>query len=60
MIMSRPGWMTAKCHPEFAKWPKSEGYFKTPYVWAHSEFTPQQTMRGKMALYGYLYGLSKL
>jgi hypothetical protein len=36
-----------------------EGYFNTKYVWAHNEFTPQQTMRGKMALYGYLYGISK-
>jgi len=28
-------------------------------VWAHSEFTPQQTMRGKTALYGYLYGIGE-
>jgi hypothetical protein len=27
-------------------------YFASPFVWAHSEYTPQQTMRGKMALYG--------
>ena len=38
-------------------WPIAEGYFNTPWVWAHSEFTPQQTMRGKTALYGYLYAL---
>jgi hypothetical protein len=38
-------------------WPIGEGYFNTPWVWAHSEFTPQQTMRGKTALYGYLYAL---
>ncbi len=60
MIMSRPSWMTAKCYPDYAtKWPKAEGYFNTRYVYAHSEFTPQQTMRGKMALYGYLYGMNK-
>jgi hypothetical protein len=59
MVMHMPGWLTAKCYPEYTKWPKSEGYFNTRYVWSHSEFTPQQTMRGKMALYGYLYGLSK-
>lgn len=40
-------------------WPIDEGYFNTKYVWAHNEFTPQQTMRGKMALYGYLYGIRK-
>ncbi|HAH24065.1 MAG TPA: glycosyl hydrolase family 5 [Prolixibacteraceae bacterium] len=60
MIMSRPSWMTAQCYPDYAsKWPKAEGYFNTRYVYAHSEFTPQQTMRGKTALYGYLYGISK-
>jgi hypothetical protein len=52
--------MTAQCYPDYnSKWPKAEGYFNTRYVYAHSEFTPQQTMRGKMALYGYLYGISK-
>ena len=60
MVMSRPSWMTAKCYPDYAsKWPKAEGYFNSRWVYAHSEFTPQQTMRGKMALYGYLYGLNK-
>lgn len=59
MIMGRPSWMTSKCYPEYASWPKAEGYFNTRYVWSHSEFTPQQTMTGKMALYGYLYGFNK-
>lgn len=63
MIMGRPSWMTDKCYPAYGTsstgWPKAEGYFNTRYVWAHSEFTPRQTMRGKMALYGYLYGLYK-
>ena len=58
MVMGKPSWMTAQCYPDYAtSWPKSEGYFNSRYVYAHSEFTPQQTMRGKMALYGYLYGL---
>jgi hypothetical protein len=35
-------------------WPRGEIYFPTPWVWAHSEQTPQQSMRGKAALYGYL------
>jgi hypothetical protein len=59
MVMHRPSWMLNFCYPPFAGWPKAEGYFNTRYVWSHSEFTPQQTMRGKMALYGYLYGLRK-
>ncbi len=59
MIMGRPSWMTSKCYPGFGLWPRAEGYFNTRYVWAHAEFTPQQTMRGKMAIYGYLYGLYK-
>jgi hypothetical protein len=64
MIMGKPSWMTDKCYPAYGTsssgWPKAEGYFNTRYVWAHSEFTPQQTMRGKMALYAYLYGLYKV
>jgi hypothetical protein len=57
MVMGCPGWMTSKLYPAHANWPKGEVYFNTRWVWAHSEFTPQQTMRGKMALYGYLYAL---
>ena len=60
MIMGRPSWMTGKCYPAYSGWPEAEGYFNTRYVWAHSEFTPRQTMRGKMALYAYLCGLSRL
>jgi hypothetical protein len=64
MINGHPSWMTAKCYPVYGAtkdtgWPKAEGYFNSRYVYAHSEFTPQQTMRGKAALYGYLYGLYK-
>lgn len=60
MVMGSPSWMTSKSYPaNFSTWPKAEAYFNTRYVWAHSEFTPQQTMRGKTALYGYLYGVDK-
>jgi hypothetical protein len=59
MIMSRPRWMAEKGYPAFSEWPRGECYFNTRWVWAHSEFTPQQTMRGKTALYGYLYGTGK-
>ncbi len=59
MIMGSPSWMSSKSYPSFDQWPAADSYFNTRHVWAHSEFTPQQTMRGKMALYGYLYGLEK-
>ncbi len=57
MVMGKPSWMTAFSYPDNATWPKGEVYFNTLFVYAHSEFTPQQTMRGKLALYGYLYGI---
>jgi endoglucanase len=64
MTGNKPSRLTALCYPAYGTtttgWPKAEGYFNDRYVWAHSEFTPQQTMRGKAALYGYLYGLHKL
>jgi len=59
LIMGNPSWMTKKSYPtDVALWPMGEIYFDTRYVYAHSEFTPQQTMRGKMALYGYLYAIA--
>jgi endoglucanase len=61
MVMGSPSKLYANSYPANFKstWPIDEGYFNTRYVWAHNEFTPQQTMRGKMALYGYLYGITK-
>jgi endoglucanase len=61
MTMGSPSKLTSGCYPADFKnnWPIGEGCFDTPWVWAHSEFTPQQTMRGKTALYGYLYALGK-
>jgi fructose-specific component phosphotransferase system IIB-like protein len=60
MVGNRPSVLAAMCYPAYSGWPAAEGYFDTRYVWAHTECTPQQTMRGKMALYGYLYGLTKV
>jgi hypothetical protein len=58
MAMGNPSWMTKKSYPsDVSLWPMGEIYFDTRYVYAHSEFTPQQTMRGKMALYGYLHAI---
>jgi hypothetical protein len=60
MTMGSPSKLYKDSYPADFKntWPIGEGCFETPWVWAHSEFTPQQTMRGKTALYGYLYSLS--
>ncbi len=64
MVMFMSSYLTNKSYPAFGDnstgWPKGEGYFNTRYIFAHSEFTPQQTMCGKAALYGYLYGLYNL
>jgi len=59
MIMGRPKWMTDKNFPAAGEWPYGEMYYNTRYVYAHSEFTPQQTMGGKTALYGYLHAINK-
>jgi endoglucanase len=61
MTMGCPSRLYTNCYPANFRttWPVAEGYFNTRYVWAHNEFTPQQTMRGKTALYGYLYGIGK-
>ena len=64
MVMFMSSYLTNKCYPEYGAdqngWPKAEAYFNTRYIFSHSEFTPQQTMNGKAALYGYLYGLYKI
>jgi len=59
MTMGRPSALYENSYPGNFRstWPIGEAYFNTPWVWAYSEFTPQQTMRGKTALYGYLYAL---
>ena|GEM_PF-524701 len=73
LIMGRPKWMVDKNHPAVVynnpsnpgngisagSWPIGELYYNTRYVYAANEFTPQQSMRGKTALYGYLYSLKE-
>lgn len=60
MVMGRPSALYEESFPGDVQntWPIGECYFPSRWVWAHNEFTPRQTMRGKTALYGYLYGLS--
>ena len=59
MAMGMPTWLTSKGYPAISQWPHSEAYYDVRYIYAHSEFTPQQTMRGKQALYGYLSGIGE-
>ncbi len=54
---SNPRWFTDRGHPAWEQWPQQESYFNSRYCWANGEFTPRQTMRGKMALYAYLFGV---
>ncbi len=48
-----------RCYPSWddGGWPRQESYFNQRYMWVNSEFTPRETMRGKMALLAYLYGI---
>ncbi len=48
-----------RCYPSWNNWPSQESYFNQRYMWVNAEFTPRETMRGKMALYGYLYALKR-
>ena len=47
------------CYPDWndGGWPRQESYFNQRYFWVNAEFTPRETMRGKMALLGYLYAI---
>ncbi len=47
------------CYPDWNNggWPRQESFFNQRYFWVNGEFTPRETMRGKMALLGYLYAI---
>ena len=51
--------LLAYCYPSWytGGWPRQESFFNQRYFWVNGEFTPRETMRGKMALLGYLYGI---
>ena len=59
---SNPRWFTDRGYPDWVEggWPEQESHFNSRYSWANAEFTPRQTMRGKMALYAYLHALTKV
>ncbi len=48
-----------RCYPSWddGGWPRQESFFNQRYFWVNGEFTPRETMRGKMALLAYLYGI---
>ena len=48
-----------RCYPDWntGGWPRQESFFNQRYFWVNGEFTPRETMRGKMALLAYLYGI---
>lgn len=65
-VGGNPSVLGRECYPTWQDtntwqvlWPAGELAFPTRYCYAHSEFTPQQTMRGKQALYAYLHALGK-
>lgn len=47
------------CYPDWygGGWPRQESFFNQRYFWVNGEFSPRETMRGKMALLAYLYGI---
>jgi endoglucanase len=57
-IGNNPQKILEKYYPDIGNWPHASKYINTRYIWAHSEFCPRYTMRGKTLLYAYLYGLS--
>ncbi len=59
MVGSNPQKVLAKFYPDYNNWPHASKYIDTRHIWAHSEFTPRQTMRGKTLIYAYLYSLSR-
>ncbi|MBN2008860.1 T9SS type A sorting domain-containing protein, partial [candidate division KSB1 bacterium] len=59
MAGNNPKKVFEKFYPEISYWPHASKYINSRFLWAHSEFTPRQTMRFKTLLYGYLYGISK-
>jgi hypothetical protein len=55
--MADPQYYASKGYPAWKEWPYGEALWNAPYCYANNEFTPQQSMRGKMCLLAYLYSL---
>ncbi len=54
-----PKWYARKGYPVWEQWPHGEALWSVRFCYANNEFTPQQTMRGKTALLGYLEALAR-
>ena len=48
-----------RCYPSWDNggWPRQESFFNQRYFWVNGEFTPRETMRGKMAFLAYLHAI---
>jgi endoglucanase len=57
--MADPKYYANKGYPAWNNWPHAEALWPAPYCYANNEFTPQQTMRGKMCLLAYLYSVGE-
>jgi len=57
--MADPQYYAKKGYPAWKQWPHGEALWEAPYCYSNNEFTPQQSMRGKMCLLGYLYSLGE-
>ncbi|HCE44579.1 MAG TPA: glycosyl hydrolase family 5 [Lentisphaeria bacterium] len=58
-VSADPKLYSGKGYPAWDKWPHGEALWRARCSYANNEFTPQQTMRGKMCLLGYLYSLGE-
>ncbi|AIE84407.1 glycoside hydrolase family 9 protein [Fimbriimonas ginsengisoli] len=58
-FMGDPQWYASRGYPAWSEWPHGEALWRARYCYCNNEFTPQQTMRGKMCLLAYLYSLRK-
>lgn len=56
-FMGDPQWYASRGYPAWPQWPHGEALWRARYCYSNNEFTPQQTMRGKMCLLAYLYSL---
>lgn len=54
-----PQWFIENSYPNWVEsgWPRQDAHFNSRYSWANGEFTPRQTMRGKLLLYAYLHSI---
>lgn len=58
-FMGDPQWYASRGYPAWNQWPQGEALWRARYCYSNNEFTPQQTMRGKMCLLAYLYSIRK-